>query len=228
MSKRTAGFVIMAAVMILAAHSLWAYSYRVNQLPNGDVSSCANCHINASGGGARNDFGALVANKYLSGGNVVWGEALAREDADKDTFSNGRELQDPDGAWKIGDAAPGDRSLVTNPGDAASKPSETGINHFLAAAVPEQIQLHQNYPNPFNPETRIRFELDRPAQLAVRIFNLQGHLVRTLVQDIFTAGSYEVVWNGRDEAGNTLGSGIYLCQLQSGGGALTVRMVLMK
>jgi len=213
---------------LLTASLAFGYAYRVDQMPNGSVNSCANCHIRASGGGARNDFGILVASKYLSGGDVVWGAELAKEDADKDGFSNGQELQDPDGTWKIGDAAPGNAALVTNPGDASSKPAGTGVIPFATRMVPERIHLFQNYPNPFNPETRIRFELDRPAEVLLRVFNLQGHLVRSLASGRYSAGSFEAAWDGRDQHGVMMGSGIYLCQLQSGDRIEVVRMVLMK
>jgi hypothetical protein len=87
-------------------------------MPNGSVNACANCHISSGGGGARNPFGEAVRALVTSGGQEqFWSAALAAEDSDGDGVSNGIELQDPDGTWQSGDPAPGDRSLVSNPGD---------------------------------------------------------------------------------------------------------------
>ena len=111
-------------VLIIAVVSaLDARPHRVAQIPNGQVNSCANCHINPGGGGTRNAFGQSVEGSFLSGGNVVWGAALAQLDADGDGVANGAELQDPGGSWTVGQAAPGSTSLVTNPGIAASSSS---------------------------------------------------------------------------------------------------------
>jgi hypothetical protein len=97
----------------------------VNQIPNGNVNGCANCHVNPAGGGTRNAFGQLVEKKFLTAagasGQVKWGPVLASYDADGDGVSNGEELQDPFGEWTAGSSNPGNASLVSEPGNAASK-----------------------------------------------------------------------------------------------------------
>lgn len=99
---------------------------RVGQVPNGSALGCALCHVNPGGGGVRNAFGQMVENGFLTSndfsGSVVWGPELAALDADGDGATNGEELQDPDGAWSAGDAAPGDVDLVTLTWDADSFP----------------------------------------------------------------------------------------------------------
>jgi hypothetical protein len=93
---------------------------RINQIPNGTIQRCANCHVNPAGGGPRNAFGTVIENSYLSvpgaSGVVQWQPSLAALDSDGDGTSNGRELQDPDGLWVMGQAAPGNPNLVTLPG----------------------------------------------------------------------------------------------------------------
>ena len=108
-------------ITILCQNEASARPARVNRIPNGTVFSCANCHVNPGGGGTRTAFGAAVFDKI--GGNpgdvAFWDSTLAGQDSDGDGFSNGQELGDPDGDFlNVGSA-----SLVTNPGDASSKPN---------------------------------------------------------------------------------------------------------
>ncbi|RMF60006.1 MAG: T9SS C-terminal target domain-containing protein [Calditrichaeota bacterium] len=82
--------------------------------------------------------------------------------------------------------------------------------------IPFFFELYQNYPNPFNPETIIDYRLDRPADVKIEIYDIRGHLVKTLVDQRQPAGSYSVKWNGKDDLGQDVASGTYLCQLKSG------------
>ncbi|UCE18577.1 MAG: T9SS type A sorting domain-containing protein [Gemmatimonadota bacterium] len=97
--------------------------------------------------------------------------------------------------------------------------------------IPEIFHLAQNYPNPFNPTTDIRYQIaDRRSSLHItlKIFNLLGQEVRTLVNEIQEPGYYSVSWDGRDEAGLEVSSGVYFYRLVSGEYTATKRMVLMK
>jgi hypothetical protein len=93
-----------------------------DRLPNGRVALCANCHVDPRGGGERNQFGE---DFDLNG--QVWGAALAMLDSDGDGFTNGEELQDPDGGWTQSEAQPGDVSLVSAAGWAFSTPGENAL-----------------------------------------------------------------------------------------------------
>jgi hypothetical protein len=94
--------------------------------------------------------------------------------------------------------------------------------------APEASYLSQNYPNPFNPATRIAFGLSAPGQMSLRIYDVSGRLVRTLMNDERPAGRHEELWDGRDSSGRTVASGIYFCRLKSGNFESTRRMILLK
>lgn len=95
-------------------------------------------------------------------------------------------------------------------------------------AAPRLLALDQNYPNPFNPSTTIAFTLDRPGRVELKVFAVDGSLVRTLVSEPRTAGAHAVVWDGRDAAGQAVGSGKYLYRLTTPTGVLSRTMVLVK
>jgi len=94
--------------------------------------------------------------------------------------------------------------------------------------MPETITLYQNYPNPFNFSTHIRYELPKGGEVILRIFNINGELVKTIVNQSQEGGEYEVIWNGSNEAGKEVASGIYLCQLQVGNQRRAKRLLLLK
>ena len=84
-------------------------------------------------------------------------------------------------------------------------------------------------PNPFNPRTEIRFRLETAGPVSLRIYDLAGRLVRTLVDGgALEAGLHEVSWEGRSDQGQALASGLYFPRLQAGGEVRTGRVVLAK
>jgi len=95
--------------------------------------------------------------------------------------------------------------------------------------VPALNELYANYPNPFNPETTISFSiLDNNQPTELTIYNLKGQKVRTLVNDILTAGKHFVVWNGKDDNGKQSASGIYFYHLKNGDFSSKQKMILIK
>jgi len=95
-----------------------------------------------------------------------------------------------------------------------------------------QVVLHkalwQNYPNPFNPSTTISFDIDKNEHTVLSIYNVRGQLVTTLLDKDMPPGSHSVVWNGTDDSGNAVSSGIYFYRLVSGDFCVTQKMILMK
>ncbi len=88
--------------------------------------------------------------------------------------------------------------------------------------------LKGNYPNPFNPETIISFDIKTRTSVRIEIYNMKGQLIRTLVNDMVDKGHHQLVWNGRDNNGNSVASGVYQYRMQAGEYKATRRMMLMK
>ncbi|MFC1484304.1 Ig-like domain-containing protein [Candidatus Neomarinimicrobiota bacterium] len=94
--------------------------------------------------------------------------------------------------------------------------------------IPEQFALQANYPNPFNPSTIIPYDVPRPAELRLVIYNLLGQPVRTLFTGQILPGHYQAVWDGKDNYGRPAASGIYIYSLQTEGTVISRKMVLTK
>jgi hypothetical protein len=93
---------------------------------------------------------------------------------------------------------------------------------------PEQIDLSPNYPNPFNAHTTIRYALPEATKVRLLIFNALGHLVRQLVDEIQPAGYKQTLWDGKDDRGNEVASGVYRICLELGQRQLTRQITLLK
>ncbi len=117
--------------------------------------------------------------------------------------------------------------------------------HISGLSLPQWLELYQNYPNPFNPVTVIRYSLPVVRQgqsgeggsraqttstssVSLKVYNILGQVVRTLVDEPQTPGYYQVRWDGRDNAGRELASGIYIYRIQAGDFVQTRRMILLK
>ncbi|MDZ7262201.1 MAG: T9SS type A sorting domain-containing protein, partial [candidate division KSB1 bacterium] len=94
--------------------------------------------------------------------------------------------------------------------------------------IPQNYALNQNHPNPFNPETVIDYQLPRTSEVELSIFNLQGQRVATLVREYRTAGYHKITWNGTDQAGQPVASGVYLYQLKAGSFVAMKKMLLLR
>ncbi|MCH2662019.1 hypothetical protein MK163_16380, partial [bacterium] len=131
--KKTSVILLAALFALALSNGAEGRPKRVGQIPNGEIHGCANCHVNPAGGGARNDFGRMIEDEFLSAagfsGNVLWQSDLPFLDADGDGVPNGEELGDPNGAWQLGDESDF-QVLVSLPGDAKSVPEREGLDDF--------------------------------------------------------------------------------------------------
>jgi hypothetical protein len=103
----------------------------------------------------------------------------------------------------------------------------------LGNIVPAKSMLAQNYPNPFNPETWIPYQLAEDSDVAIRIYSVSGRMVRVLNLNQKNAGSYmskqkAAYWNGRDDSGELVASGVYVYSIQAGAFTAVRKMVILK
>jgi len=95
--------------------------------------------------------------------------------------------------------------------------------------TPDDYQLNQNYPNPFNPTTTINFVLPLTKKVTVKIYDMIGKEVATLVNgEEYAKGSHDVVWNGRDRNGSTVASGAYIAKMNAGNVEKSIKMMMLK
>jgi hypothetical protein len=128
-------------------------------------------------------------------------------------------------------------NLVTNAaGDSAYKYVVRAYVHFGTATgitqpielVPSSFTLGNNYPNPFNPSTTIQYSVSTTGHVRLRVFDVSGREVASLVNAVQSPGNYVVSWHGTDDAGRALASGAYFYTLEGLGHQITRRMVLLK
>ncbi|MDY6992880.1 MAG: FlgD immunoglobulin-like domain containing protein [Pseudomonadota bacterium] len=93
--------------------------------------------------------------------------------------------------------------------------------------IPDAINLDHNYPNPFNPSTNISFSLPAEAEIKLNIYNIKGQKVKTLSNSVYPQGNHNVMWNGRDDNGQPVGSGVYFYRLQVDGKTRATRKCLL-
>jgi hypothetical protein len=94
--------------------------------------------------------------------------------------------------------------------------------------LPTQFSLDQNFPNPFNPSTTIMYSLKDPGHVTLSIYNVLGQNVRTLVDEYQNAGSYTTIWDGSDDRGNGVASGMYFYRIKAGDFTEIKKMVMVK
>jgi hypothetical protein len=102
------------------------------------------------------------------------------------------------------------------------------LGALTSANLPSTFALEQNYPNPFNPTTTIVFALPQRGQVRLSIYNMLGQEIRTLVDAPYSAGQHEVIWDGRDSAGDQVPTGLYFYRFESAEISLTKKMMLLK
>jgi hypothetical protein len=105
---------------------------------------------------------------------------------------------------------------------------ELGVSGPGNEVMPSEFALHGNYPNPFNPSTNIAFTMDVRSPVTLRVYSLLGKEIATIHGGVLNPGSHEITWNGVDNLGNPVASGVYLYRIEAGERALTGKMMLLK
>jgi len=104
----------------------------------------------------------------------------------------------------------------------------SNVNITPADATPKLTKLAQNYPNPFNPSTTIKFDLREKGPVTLKVYNVAGQLVRTLVDDVRDAAAYSIVWDGRNNISSDVASGIYFYKMETRDFSQTRKMVILR
>ena len=102
---------------------------------------------------------------------------------------------------------------------------------FGFSYVPSIFQIYQNYPNPFNPTTMINYNVAVDGHVTLKVYDIMGRLVKTLVSDYRTSGNtggYSAFWDGTDNFGSEVSAGLYIYTLQTARSSVTKKMILMK
>ena len=105
-------------------------------------------------------------------------------------------------------------------------PTGTNLNDSLTPEI--SFALNQNYPNPFNSFTCIKFSLPEDKKTFLGVYNIRGQLVKTLINEVKSSGEYDILWDGCDNYGQSVSSGVYFCILKSGDRLQTRKIILIK
>ncbi len=138
-------------------------------------------------------------------------------------------VRNPSGEWCFEVTNVTKTDWTYNPdANEVTKACESGPVYKAIASVPEQFSLSQNYPNPFNLSTEFSLSLPQGVHVNFVIYNVTGQKVKTLVNDYMSAGTHTITWDGTNENGNVVSSGIYFYKVVAGNIVTTKKMILMK
>ncbi|MBK7188925.1 MAG: endonuclease [bacterium] len=154
---------------------------------------------------------------------LPWAEAMLLEWNTADPVST-KEIDRNEAVYAI----QGNRNPFIDRPDFVQKVFQPELSPVPQPVLSEAVVLHQNVPNPFNPSTVIRYELTSPVEVELQVYDLAGHLVDTIFAGPESAGRHEATWQGRDEAGRSVATGVYFYRLRAGSEVQTRRMVLSK
>jgi hypothetical protein len=143
--------------------------------------------------------------------------------------------------WSSIPDTPSDSCLIRITSKAENPISATSADFFTISSdttdvveekreksIPQTFLLHQNYPNPFNPSTKIEFSLPRTTRVTLDIYNIAGRKVKGLVDEELPSGHWSIVWNGEDDNGIEVASGVYLYRLRTSEYTRTKKMVIVR
>jgi hypothetical protein len=171
-----------------------------------------------------------INNQGISGATVTVAGGFTATTNSAGAYS----LNVPAGMYDVSASAAGYGSVIQE--NIAVAPNQNTTVNFLLSPVSNEDELVPitvtalggNYPNPFNPETTISYDIKDATNVRLALYNVKGQLVRNLVNADQASGRYRVIFNGRDDKGNTLSSGIYLYRFSAGKYSSTRKMMLME
>ena len=186
-------------------------------------------------------FGNLVlsAGGFWLGYEGQDSSFTAEIDANADTIlfsdSNGNlssvvvdNFQELDGAVLSQSFSSEGVGCYTNPSPGSVNNSCLVLSNQEQKILPEEVTLHQNYPNPFNPSTTIKYLLKKNAEISLSISDLNGKLISTLFEGYQSAGNKLFTWDGTNQSGQKITTGLYVYRLQVNGIAQSKKMIYLK
>jgi len=202
------------------------------------------------------DVGTFTANPSGGSGtytNYQWWYRNDEEIIEPFTANNVIPLAPPPGTWIYLSQYTGDQTITYGPsfdfslkckvtdsnGNSAEDihsvvvaylPKDIGkkIETVSVSQIPEQITLFGNYPNPFNPVTTIDFGLPACRSVKLVVYSINGQLVKTLLNNRLSAGYHQVQWDGKDDSGRQLTTGVYIYELKTGSERIIKKMLFVK
>ena len=176
----------------------------------------ANSPVDLNGDGVVSILDLILAAQGLGNITASAAPAVAIENVDAATIE----------AWIA-------QARLEDDGSLAFKQGIENLENLLASLIPEETALLANYPNPFNPETWIPYQLAESAEVILTIYDINGEMIRRLAMGYQTAGMYQsrsraVYWDGRNQLGEPLASGLYFYTLTAGEFSATRRMLILK
>ncbi len=120
-----------------------------------------------------------------------------------------------------------DKTIITKEEPQFDRVS-VALSGVAVEGLPIEYALEQNYPNPFNPSTKIAFALPKAGKVEVSVFNVLGQEVNTLISEEMGAGNHTVEWDGRNNTGGSVSSGIYFYRIVAGDFSQTKKMLMLK
>ncbi len=178
-----------------------------NQQSTGTISQFNDvCFTDADNGTVVGEYGVIFRT---TDGGVSWKQQIATEN-----ILRGVSFTDADHGTAVGDH--GTIIRTTNGG-------ATFVKEERSNEIPANYFLSNNYPNPFNPATKIKYAVPQASQVQIRVFDILGNEVETLINKEMPAGTYELTWNAVN-----LPSGVYFYQIKTGDFIQTKKMVLLK
>ena len=120
------------------------------------------------------------------------------------------------------------RPYAVGPIDPLAPAQKRKVDIAKAATAATTFELKQNYPNPFNPSTTINFRLPSDERVVLKVYNSRGQLVKTLIDRKYSAGTHSVAWDGTNDHGKSVASGVYLYRIKAGKYTKSVKMNLVR